>query len=58
MRQSHPVVRPVVRKCSTAVLQGSDRAVDYLFMKLLWYIVSAFLIGAFVGWYSCGRAAE
>jgi hypothetical protein len=31
---------------------------DYLFMKLLWYIVLAFAIGMFVGWFSCGRAEE
>ncbi len=29
---------------------------DYLIVKLLWYIVAAFLIGAYVGWISCGRA--
>ena len=31
---------------------------DYLLVKLFWYVVSAFLIGAFVGWYSCGRKPE
>jgi hypothetical protein len=30
--------------------------VDYLFMNLLWYVVAAFLLGLFVGWFSCGRA--
>ena len=29
---------------------------DYLFMNLLWYVVAAFLLGLFVGWFSCGRA--
>jgi hypothetical protein len=32
--------------------------VDYLFMKLIWYVVAVFLIGVFVGWYSCGRAED
>jgi hypothetical protein len=31
---------------------------DYLVVKLLWYVISAFLIGGFVGWYSCGRTEE
>ena len=29
---------------------------DYLFAKLFWWIVVAFLVGLCVGWYSCGRA--
>lgn len=29
---------------------------DYLFFKLIWYVAIAFGIGAFVGWFSCGRA--
>lgn len=31
---------------------------DYLFVKLFWYIVAAFAVGLFVGWLSCGRKAE
>lgn len=28
---------------------------DYLFIKLFWYLVVAFVIGLVVGWVSCGR---
>ena len=28
---------------------------DYLFLKLNWYIAVAFAIGLLVGWISCGR---
>lgn len=28
---------------------------DYLFIKLFWYLVVAFVIGLLVGWISCGR---
>ena len=31
---------------------------DYLFVKLFWYICAAFLIGIAMGWFSCGRRAE
>ncbi len=31
---------------------------DYLIVKLVWYLVGAFVIGLFVGWLSCGRARE
>lgn len=32
---------------------------DYLFAKLIWYVLLAFMIGLFVGWYSCtGRSNE
>ncbi len=31
---------------------------DYLFVKLLWYVVIAFIIGLFVGWYSCAPAED
>lgn len=31
---------------------------DYLLIKLFWYVAAAFLIGLFVGWYSCGRAED
>lgn len=27
---------------------------DYLFMKLIWYVLFAFAMGLFVGWVSCG----
>ncbi len=26
---------------------------DYVFLKLFWYIAAAFGIGLFVGWFSC-----
>lgn len=29
---------------------------DYLFVKLLPYVLFACAIGAFVGWFSCSRA--
>ena len=29
---------------------------DYLFVKLFWYLMAAFAIGLVVGWISCGRA--
>lgn len=28
---------------------------DYLLIKLFWYLVVAFVIGLIVGWVSCGR---
>ena len=31
---------------------------DYLLVKLLWYVLFAFAIGAGVGWYSCGRSED
>jgi NhaP-type Na+/H+ or K+/H+ antiporter len=31
---------------------------DYLLMKLLWYVVIAFVVGLFVGWYSCARVED
>jgi len=31
---------------------------DYLLMQLLWYVLAAFLIGLFVGWYSCARIED
>lgn len=27
---------------------------DYLFLKLIWYVLFAFATGLFVGWVSCG----
>lgn len=29
---------------------------DYVFLKLIWYIAAAFVLGLTVGWFSCGRA--
>ena len=31
---------------------------DYLFAKLIWWIVLAFVLGAAAGWTSCGDAEE
>ncbi len=31
---------------------------DYLLVKLGWYVLFAFFIGACVGWYSCGRTED
>lgn len=31
---------------------------DYLLVKLFWYLAVAFAIGLFVGWYSCGKAGD
>lgn len=31
---------------------------DYLILKLFWYLVAAFAIGVFVGWISCGRVED
>jgi hypothetical protein len=31
---------------------------DYLVMKLLWYVLAAFVIGLLVGWVSCGQAED
>ncbi len=31
---------------------------DYLFVKLFWYVLAAFAIGLFVGWISCARTAR
>ncbi len=28
---------------------------DYLIVKLFWYLAAAFAIGLFVGWVSCNR---
>jgi hypothetical protein len=35
-----------------------ERNMDYLLIKLLWYILLAFAIGMFVGWFSCGRVED
>lgn len=31
---------------------------DYLAVKLFWYLAAAFAVGFFVGWISCGRRIE
>lgn len=31
---------------------------DYLLVKLLWYVVAAFAIGLVVGWASCGKVED
>lgn len=28
---------------------------DYIFVKLIWYVLFALLLGIGVGWFSCGR---
>jgi uncharacterized membrane protein YeaQ/YmgE (transglycosylase-associated protein family) len=28
---------------------------DYLFLKLIWWIVLAFAVGLMAGWMACGR---
>ena len=29
---------------------------DYVFIKLIWYIAAAFALGLAVGWFACKRA--
>jgi len=31
---------------------------EYLMMKLIWYVVAAFVIGVLVGWISCVRVED
>jgi hypothetical protein len=31
---------------------------DYLLVKLFWYVIAAFAIGVAVGWISCGRQVD
>ena len=31
---------------------------DYLFLKLIWWIALAFALGLAAGWISCGREEE
>lgn len=31
---------------------------DYLFMRLIWWILLAFVLGLGAGWISCGREEE
>ena len=28
---------------------------DYLLVKLAWYIAAAFVVGLLLGWFACGR---
>ena len=31
---------------------------DYLLIKLFWYVLGALALGIFVGWVSCGEVEE
>lgn len=31
---------------------------EYLAVKLIWYLAAAFVIGLVVGWISCGRVED
>lgn len=31
---------------------------DYLFVKLIWYLAFAFVIGLAMGWFSCSRTED
>ena len=31
---------------------------DYLFLRLIWWIALAFALGLVAGWFSCGREEE
>ena len=31
---------------------------DYLFLRLIWWIALAFVLGVVAGWISCGREHE
>jgi hypothetical protein len=31
---------------------------DYLFIKFFWFVLFAFLLGAAVGWYTCGSSED
>lgn len=31
---------------------------DYLLVKLIWYVLLAFAVGIVVGWVSCGRIED
>mgnify|MGYP001545127463 CR=1 FL=1 len=31
---------------------------DYLTVTFAWYLLGAFLVGALVGWITCGRSAK
>lgn len=31
---------------------------DYLFLKLIWWVALAFVLGAITGWMSCGGAED
>ncbi len=31
---------------------------DYVLVKLIWYVAAAFVLGLVVGWFSCRRISE
>lgn len=31
---------------------------DYLFLRLIWWIALAFVFGVVAGWFACGREEE
>jgi hypothetical protein len=31
---------------------------DYMLAKFIWYVLSAFIIGACVGWFTCTRSED
>jgi hypothetical protein len=31
---------------------------DYLFLKFFWFVMFAFVLGAVVGWYTCGSSED
>lgn len=31
---------------------------DYLFLKLIWWVALAFVLGAITGWYACSDEGE
>jgi len=39
-------------------IEARKNAMDYLFVKLFWYLVVAFLIGIAMGWITCSRNKE
>lgn len=39
-------------------IEKGDGAMEYLFVKLFWYLAAAFAIGVVVGWISCGRVKD
>ena len=40
------------------VVEGEEAKMEYLVVKLFWYLVIAFVIGVFVGWVSCGPSKD
>ena len=43
---------------ATEVVITGHEIMDYLFVKFIWWLVLAFALGGFVGWYSCGRQQD